>query len=111
MLTIWVLVEYIHFIIVRIPRSFHQFPTCIRFTDEIVFLHSGDELYPQEPDREGKNPPISIECSLSELPTKFPVMNRMLLKGPHSVNTSSGDGQVIPIFDHETLSETPSSKL
>jgi hypothetical protein len=68
-------------------------------------------LYPQEPDREGKNPPISIECSLLELATKFPVMNRMIVNGPHLVNTSSDDGQVIPNFDHEALAEIPGSKL
>ncbi|XP_061188423.1 acyl-coenzyme A diphosphatase NUDT19-like [Saccostrea echinata] len=92
-------------------RVKQYFPVVMVCEDGIIVVYPGDELYPTDPDRVGENSPISIECSIEELPNKFPVMNRMLVKGPHWVNTSAGDGQVIPNFHHETLSDSASSKL
>lgn len=63
------------------------------------FLDSGDELYPEEPDRSGESPILTVKCSMEDLPKRYPSMNRMIVAGHHWVNTSSGDGQVIPDFE------------
>lgn len=80
-------------------RVRQYFPVVVGCDDGIIVVYPGDELYPEEPDRSGESPILTVKCSMEDLPKRYPSMNRMIVAGHHWVNTSSGDGQVIPDFE------------
>nr|XP_022338054.1 nucleoside diphosphate-linked moiety X motif 19-like isoform X2 [Crassostrea virginica] len=94
-------------------RVKEYFPVVVGCEDGVMVVYPGDELYPDKPDREVEHPVRTIECSVADLPEKFPIMNRMIVGGEqYWVSTSAGDGHVIPDFQHEVMTSKPSrSKL
>lgn len=91
-------------------RVRQYFPVVVGCEDGIVVVYPGDELYPEELDRNGESPTLTVKCSLEDLPKRYPSMNRMVVAGHHWVNTSAGDGQVIPDFER-TFPESLQPKL
>lgn len=95
------------------------FPVTCFCKDGLLFLYPGDELYPDNPDKEGKQPPMSRPETVEEIRVKFPTMNRSeMVKGKQGglnrtfkCNVKMADGQVSPLFDVMEETEIPLANL
>ncbi|OWF53501.1 nucleoside diphosphate-linked moiety X motif 19-like [Mizuhopecten yessoensis] len=88
-------------------RVERYFPVLLRCNDGVVVVYPGDELYPEEPDCEGKNPMMSLNFTVEEIKQKYPRMNRGFdSHGRLEVNVQPKDGHKIPLQNLSSIGMT-----
>ncbi|XP_069113283.1 acyl-coenzyme A diphosphatase NUDT19-like [Argopecten irradians] len=82
-------------------RVERYFPVPCFCSDDIFITYPGDELYPEDPDVEGKNPFTKYDCTTEELKQKYPRMNRAfgVPEGHLIVNVEPKDGHKMPLLN------------
>ncbi|XP_060066172.1 acyl-coenzyme A diphosphatase NUDT19-like [Ylistrum balloti] len=90
-------------------RVERYFPVPCFCSDGLVVLYPGDEMYPKEPDFEGKNPILSFDFTMEEMRKKYPLRNRSKRnEGIFEVNVEPKDGHKIPMLDLSSIGMTES---
>ncbi|XP_033754942.1 nucleoside diphosphate-linked moiety X motif 19-like [Pecten maximus] len=89
-------------------RVERYFPVPCICKDGIIVLYPGDELYPEEPDFEGKNPFTTYDFTMEELKKKYPRMNRAFNtpNGPLEVTVEPKDGHKMPLLNLSSIGMT-----